>query len=131
MKGKRFSEERIVTILKEAECKTSTVQEICRKHGVSEQSFYRWRKKYGGLSVSETKRLKELEKEKRPTQATACRAGSGTRCREGAVGKKLVKAAQRREAVDHAASRGLSVRRGAAPGEAAAVELLLSGSSSR
>ena len=39
------------------------MQEICRKHGVSEQSFYRWRKKYGGLSVSETKRLKELEKE--------------------------------------------------------------------
>ncbi len=59
MKGKRFSEERIVGILKEAECQTSTVQEICRKHGVSEQSFYRWRKKYGGLSVSEAKRLKE------------------------------------------------------------------------
>ncbi len=63
MKGKRFSDEQIVTILKEAECKTSTVQEICRKHGVSEQSFYRWRKKFGGLSVSETKRLKDLEKE--------------------------------------------------------------------
>ncbi len=63
MKGKRFSDVQIVTILKEAECKISTVQEICRKHGVSEQSFYRWRKKFGGLSVSETKRLKDLEKE--------------------------------------------------------------------
>ena len=63
MKRKRFTEEQIVTILKEAECKTSTIQEVCRKHGVSEQSFYRWRSKYGGLSVSETRRLKELEKE--------------------------------------------------------------------
>jgi len=63
MKGKRFSEEAIVRILKEAECRTSTVQEICRKHGISEQSYYRWRKKYGGMTVSEMKRLKELEKE--------------------------------------------------------------------
>ena len=63
MKGKRFSEETIVRILREAECKTSTVQEICRKNGVSEQSFYRWRNKFGGLSVSEARRLKELEKE--------------------------------------------------------------------
>lgn len=63
MKGKRFSEETIVRILQEAECKTTTVQEICRKHGISEQSYYRWRKKYGGMLVSEMKRLKELEKE--------------------------------------------------------------------
>lgn len=63
MKGKQFSEETIVRILKEAECKTATVQEICRKHGISEQSYYRWRKKYGGMTVSEMKRLKELEKE--------------------------------------------------------------------
>ncbi len=63
MKGKRFSEETIVRILKEAECKTTTVQEICRKHGISEQSYYRWRKTYGGMMVSEMKRLKKLEKE--------------------------------------------------------------------
>ncbi len=63
MKGKRFKEEKIIHILKEAECKTSTIGDLCRKHGVSEQTFYRWRRKYGGLSVSEARRLKELEKE--------------------------------------------------------------------
>ncbi len=63
MKGKRFSEEKIVKILQESECKTATVGELCRNHGISEQTFYRWRKRYGGLSVREAKRLKELESE--------------------------------------------------------------------
>ena len=63
MKGARFSQERIIGILQEAECKSSTIGELCRRHGISEQSFYRWRKKYGGLSVSEARRLKDLEKE--------------------------------------------------------------------
>jgi putative transposase len=63
MKGTRFSQERIIGILKEADCKTSSIGELCRRHGVSEQTFYRWRKKYGGLSVSEARRLKDLEKE--------------------------------------------------------------------
>lgn len=63
MKGTRFSEEKIIGILKEAECKTSTIGELCRRHGILEQSFYRWRSKYGGLSVSEARRLKCLEKE--------------------------------------------------------------------
>lgn len=63
MKSKRFSQAKIIQILKEAECKTSTIGELCRKHGVSEQTFYRWRSKYGGMSVNEARRLKELEKE--------------------------------------------------------------------
>jgi putative transposase len=63
MKGTRFSQERIIGILKEADCKTSSIGELCRKHGVSEQTFYRWRRKYGGLSVSEARRVKDLEKE--------------------------------------------------------------------
>jgi len=63
MKGTRFSQERIIGILKGADCGTSTIGELCRKHGVSEQTFYRWRRKYGGLSVSEDRRLKDLEKE--------------------------------------------------------------------
>ena len=49
MKGTRFSQEKIIGILKEAECKASTIGELCRKHGVSEQTFYRWRRKYGGI----------------------------------------------------------------------------------
>jgi len=63
MKGTRFSEERIIGILKEADCKSSTIGELCRKHGVSEQTFYRWRGKYGGLSVSEARQFKDLKKE--------------------------------------------------------------------
>jgi putative transposase len=44
--------------LKEAECQTSTIGELCRKHGVSEQTFYRWRREYEGMSVREARRLK-------------------------------------------------------------------------
>ena len=62
MKGKRYSEEQIIKVLREAEA-GMTVAEVCRKHGVSEWSFYRWRQKYGGMNVSEAKRLRALEEE--------------------------------------------------------------------
>jgi putative transposase len=62
LKGKRYSEEQIIKILREAEAGMSAV-EVCRKHGVSEWSFYRWRRKYGGMDISEAKRLKVLEEE--------------------------------------------------------------------
>jgi putative transposase len=63
MKKKRFREEQIVRILKEAETGQMPIVEICRKHAISEFTFYRWRRKYQGLSISEARRLKELEKE--------------------------------------------------------------------
>ncbi len=62
MKKKRFSEEQILGYLKAAEAGTP-IPELCRKHGFSDASFYTWRKKYGGMSVSEAKRLRELEAE--------------------------------------------------------------------
>jgi putative transposase len=62
LKGKRYSEEQIIRILREAEAGMSAA-EVCRKHGVSEWSFYRWRQKYGGMDVSEAKRLKALGEE--------------------------------------------------------------------
>ena len=64
MKKKRFKEEQIIGILKEAEAGVPTA-DLCRKHGMSTASFYAWRKKYGGMEVSEAKRLKELEDENR------------------------------------------------------------------
>ena len=60
--AKRFKEEGIVKILKEAE-ELGSIREVIRKHNVSEQSFYRWRQKYGGMQTSEVRRLKNLERE--------------------------------------------------------------------
>ena len=62
MKRKRHTEEQIIAILKEYEAGVKTA-DLCRKHGISEASFYNWKAKYGGLEVSEAKRLKGLESE--------------------------------------------------------------------
>jgi len=62
MKRKRFSEEQIIRILKEGDA-VGNVREVCRQYNVTEQTFYRWRNKYGGMEVSDAKKLKGLEKE--------------------------------------------------------------------
>ena len=59
---KRFTEEQIIGVLKEAEAGMK-VFELCRKHGISEPTYYNWKAKYGGMTVSEAKRLKALEQE--------------------------------------------------------------------
>ncbi|TXH03738.1 MAG: transposase, partial [Nevskiaceae bacterium] len=58
---KRFSEEQIISILRDAELGTG--KDVCRKHGISEQTLYRWKSKYGGMDVSDARRLKTLESE--------------------------------------------------------------------
>jgi putative transposase len=62
MKKSRFSEEQIVAILKEQEAGMKTA-DVCRKHGISDATFYKWKAKFGGLEVSDAKRLKALEDE--------------------------------------------------------------------
>ncbi|MDE1901328.1 MAG: transposase [Alphaproteobacteria bacterium] len=57
---KRFSEEQIIRVLKEAEAGAKTA-ELCRKHGISDATFYNWKAKFGGMDVSDAKRLKALE----------------------------------------------------------------------
>lgn len=59
---KRFTEEQIIGFLREAEAGLP-VKELCRRHGFSEASYYLWRSKFGGMSISDAKRLKELETE--------------------------------------------------------------------
>ncbi len=59
---KRFSEEQIIRILKEAEIGAKT-SDLCRQHGISQGTFYNWKAKFGGMSVSDAKRLKQLEAE--------------------------------------------------------------------
>jgi len=59
---KRFTEEQIIRILQEGE-QAENIREVCRRHNLTEQTFYRWRNKYGGMDISEVRRLRELEKE--------------------------------------------------------------------
>ena len=65
MKRSRFSEEQIIAILKEQEAGAATA-DVCRRHGIADSTFYRWKAKYGGLEISEAKRLKSLEDENAP-----------------------------------------------------------------
>lgn len=62
MKRSRFTEEQIISILKEQETGIK-LPDLCRKHGISGQTFHNWKKKYGGLTVNELRRLRELEQE--------------------------------------------------------------------
>ena len=66
MRRKRYSPEKIIGMLREAEVALAqglTVGHICRKLSISEQSYYRWRKQYGGLKISQVKRIKDIERE--------------------------------------------------------------------
>jgi len=64
MRGTHHSEEQIIAILKQADNGVKTA-ELCRQHGIVEQTLYRWKAKYGGLDVSDAKKLKQLEEENR------------------------------------------------------------------
>jgi putative transposase len=62
MKRKRFSEEQIIKVLKEAEAGAKPA-DLCRRHGISEATYYNWKAKYSGMMVSDARRLRELEQE--------------------------------------------------------------------
>ncbi len=110
MKRKRYTEEQIISILKEHEAGAS-VPELSRRHGVAENTIYRWKSKFGGMEISEAKRLRELEAGEREAEAAAGRGGARQGRTQGAGRGKMVTAAQRRRAVDHLKSRRVSERR--------------------
>ena len=62
MKGKRFSTEQIINVLKESDAGVKPA-DLCRKHGISEATYYNWKAKYGDMTISDARRLKELEQE--------------------------------------------------------------------
>src|SRR5580698_4537450 len=97
MKSKRLSEEQIIAVLKEAEAGAKT-KELCRRHGVSEATFYNWRAKYAGMTVSEAPVERPREREPQAEAAVGRRGARHGRA-EGTFGPKMVSPQARRAAV--------------------------------
>src|SRR5260370_40565686 len=87
MRKRRFNEEQIITMLKESEAGVET-GELCRRHGITRASFYRWKSKYGGMEVSEARRVKQLEDENREVKHVGAGLTFGKPALKGGVGKK-------------------------------------------
>ena len=88
MKRKRYTEEQIIGILKEAEA-GMPVGELCRTYGMSDASFYNWKAKYGGLTVSEAKRLKGLEEENRRLKHIVAEQALDIQALKGVIAKNF------------------------------------------
>ena len=88
MKKSKFTEQQIAFALRQAETGTR-VAEICRKMGISQNTFYQWKKKYGGLGVSELRRLKQLEEENRQLKRMVADLSLDKQMLQDVLSKKL------------------------------------------
>ncbi|ASP29274.1 MAG TPA: IS3 family transposase [Erythrobacter sp.] len=111
MKRSRFSEEQIIAVLKEQEAGMPTA-EVCRRHGISSATFYKWKSKFGGLEVSDARRLRTLEQENSRLKKLLAEAMLDNVVLKDLAFKKMVTPGAKREAVAHAREQhGLSERR--------------------
>src|SRR5690606_9625961 len=100
MKKSKFTEEQIAFALKQAEGGT-TVEEVCRKMGISQATFYAWRKKFGGLGVAELRRLRQLEEENRKLKQLVADLSLDKVMLQDVLLKKALRPAQRKTLVGH------------------------------
>jgi putative transposase len=114
MKRSRFNEEQIIAILKEQEAGMATA-EVCRRHGISSATFYKWKSKFGGLEVSEARRLRSLEEENSRLKKLLAEAMLDNAVLKDLASKKMVTPGAKREAVAHSREHhGVSERRACA-----------------